>query len=211
MDGTPSGNTGLADESLAQGVKATLTATATYLASKYAFQHVDTNKLHLPTLWDLIAATQFAPLARARVDEDQAVEPAAVEADEEDDIDQHHTIPIYLCGSVQQVTAGIPEKAHYQIHRDLAALTVVAEASALYADKVLQLKRRRTKGVLALAQTQEGRVVIAGVLESYYRRLWWELGMPTIGDAFTIEKFPYISGVKTSVPRYCSRANKPMS
>jgi len=205
----PTGRMDLAEVSVAQGIGAALATTALYIGTRALLSHVDTNSIHLPTLWDILAVLYFQPLARSKVEEKEEA-PAYVEEDEaDDDVHGHHTIPIYLCGALGQELSFIGTAEHYQIHRDIAALTLAAEVSAQYADRVLNLQRRRTPAVMALAQTEAGRASIAGVLEEYYRATWWGTGTPTIGDVFTREKMPYITGAKTSVAGYCSRTGSP--
>lgn len=187
-----------------------LATAAIGVAATLAVRDIDFDKIHLPTLWDVIAVAQFGILARASVDESDISDVSDVaDNDKNDNSHRHHTIPIYLCGAFQQVTSSIPDVEHYQIHRDIAQLTVAADTSASFADKVLRLKSRRTKGIMALAETQEGRAEIAGVLEAYYRPMWWYTGNPEIGVAFSAEKEQYISGIKTSIPMYCSRYGRP--
>jgi hypothetical protein len=121
----------------------------------------------------------------------------------------HHTIPVHLCGGVNQPQyADISPAQHGAIHAEIAAIALTIRAAEEYAYR--RLGRIRMWEVLKLAQTDPGRAAIAQALEAVYRSGWWTTGQApnTIGNAFTTSKPGYVDGSNTSLP-WCTRRRRP--
>jgi RHS repeat-associated protein len=120
--------------------------------------------------------------------------------------EKHHTIPVYLCGSMDQEKSEIDHSVHAQIHTDIAGFALALENAEGYATRVLG--RNRSEVVLRTAQTFQGRAAIASGLQYYYESNWIGVGAPPIVSVFHGEKHLYISGERTSLP-WCARTGVP--
>ena len=134
---------------------------------------------------------------------------AVIERTRRKETEGHHTIPVYLCGSMAQETSEIDPKQHDAIHLGLASVYVVKVFSEEYAKKVLFGKGRSEDIVLDIARTAQGRGAIANAIDSFYYYGGWDsVGTPSIRQVFTQERDPYVSGLKTSLP-WCTRKGAP--
>jgi hypothetical protein len=152
--------------------------------------------------WDVLAANQFKARTEVSTQND-----AKAKEEEKKKLDNrpegHHVIPTYLCGAGSQQLSSIKHKYHVIIHAEIAAMKFALKGAEEYASR--KVGRTRTDSSLKLAQTVQGRTAIANALSQMYQMGgWWNIGVPTIGQAFTTEKGPYISGAKTSLPT-CGR------
>jgi len=123
------------------------------------------------------------------------------------DRQEHHTIPIYLCGSLAQTPCSVTVAEHTRLHAELAGWAIALQTAEEYADRIF-LGRRRSGRVLRLADTRIGRSLIAGALRQFYSFGWVGVGIPTIGSVFPIEAEEFVNG-KTSLSRNCSRTGAP--
>ena len=114
--------------------------------------------------------------------------------------EDHHTIPIYLCGNVDQELSTIDWRSHKLIHWGLGAIWVKIAIAEEAADQVIPLGRRRKDEVMRFAETETGRTVIANLIGQFYQFSGYGMkGTPPIREIFDMEKMPYIKG-KTSLP-----------
>ena len=138
-------------------------------------------------IWDAVVAT----LVRAATDAYSRALPP----------EDHHTIPIYLCGASSQTTSKIAWRDHKLIHIGLARIWVGIAIAEEVADKMVPFGRKRNPEIMRFAETSSGRGVIAALIQEFYEETqYMEIGTPTIRYAFKIEKEPYVSGAKTSIP-----------
>ncbi len=117
----------------------------------------------------------------------------------------HHTIPVYLCGGMNQVKSKIPASSHAIIHGEIAGIKLSLDTAEDYANKALG--RYRSEQILKIAQTKTGRENVANALRMVYDP-WWLQGTPPIGSTFMGERGAYVSGANTSLP-WCSRDGRP--
>ncbi|QTD45271.1 putative Ig domain-containing protein [Ottowia testudinis] len=119
--------------------------------------------------------------------------------------EEHHTIPIYLCGGVNQKLSTIDWRSHKLLHWGLGGIWLKITIAEEMADKILPLGRRRKDEVMRFADTVPGRTIIANSIEEFYRLSeYWDKGQPTIGEVFPDEKITYMNGTNTSLP-VCKR------
>ena len=151
------------------------------------------------SLWDIIASSYLRSEATTEVRAATKTRPRTRRPD------GHHTIPIYLCGAQSQQLSYFDRSRHAAIHTGLSRLEVALHSAEKAADKYIPFTRRRTEGVMSLAETEQGRHVIANAIEGYYMSFgWWHQGEPTIGSIFPFERRAYVDG-KTSLPD-CKRS-----
>ena len=206
----PTGHDGLMDISAGldiQGILATSTVLGVGLYSETLEGHVINQATGERTwgLWDAVEASYFRATT-ALLDNTSTSEDEATETKKKTYNDAHHTIPIYLCGAhVQEYVTLERSACHAPIHAAIAAMEVSFDAANAVANIQVPLKRRRTAAVMNIAQTKEGRAIIAGALKVVYTP-YWEAGAPTIGSVFPDESVDYING-KTSLPD-CTRKIK---
>lgn len=156
-------------------------------------------------VWDAVAVTQFRAKANADDDTDALIGALAATASRNEG---HHTIPVYLCGSMGQKTAKITLAQHVAIHSQIAAVRLALEGAEQYATKTIG--KHRTSDILRIAQTRPGREAIAGALYKVYEwGGWLGEGRPrTIGTVFGEERPKFESGAETSLP-WCTRRGGP--
>ncbi len=151
--------------------------------------------------WQIIATTHFMSKLSESAS-NASIADARQRTRSPDDV--HHTIPIYLCGSLDQNLSLINRSQHAMLHSGLALIEVAKHSAEAAADRLTPFSRRRSDFVMDLAQSPAGRKAIAGSIQSYYQGAnWWDLGTPTIGTIFPQEKSRFIAG-HTSLPE-CSR------
>jgi len=151
------------------------------------------------SLWDIIATNYLRSEATTEVGTVTTTRPRTRRPD------GHHTIPIYLCGAQSQKLSYFDRSRHAAIHTGLSRLQVALHSAEEAADKYIPFTRRRTENVMSLAETEQGRYVIANAIEGYYTSFgWWGQGEPTIGSIFPSERRAYVKG-KTSLPD-CKRS-----
>ena len=155
-------------------------------------------------VWDAMALTQFrATQTRAEEDSNTTIEVLAASTTYEHG---HHTIPVYLCGSMDQDTSDVTVAQHLAIHAEIAAVRVALAGAEAFASKMLG--RNRSIDILRIAQTRVGRESIASALYQVYRvGGWLPRGTPSIGTVFEKERPQFEKG-KTSLP-WCSRKGLP--
>ncbi|MBA8885800.1 RHS repeat-associated core domain-containing protein, partial [Dokdonella fugitiva] len=205
----PSGLMTAAETSVAGNIAAGLAiASLAYIGARLFIGAVVDNSTGARTfgLWDAVAVTQFR--ARAVSEErdraDPLIDALVQQAVREDG---HHTIPVYLCGSMDQETSRISRAQHVAIHTEIAAIALVIDGAEQYATRTLG--RTRSSVVLRIAQTEAGRSSITNALQQVYDiGGWWGAGILPIGDVFTRERRYFESGAKTSLP-WCSRNGMP--
>ena len=156
-------------------------------------------------LWDAIAVT------KAQGDADSSSTSTVADAAKQEVVagpHGHHTIPVYLCGGINQIPlADLTVAQHVAVHAEIGSIWLVVTAAEEYAYKILG--RHRLPEVLKIAQTEPGRASIANALNAVYQAGWWGMGAPnSIGTAFTANKGDYVSGINTSLP-WCCRNNAP--
>jgi RHS repeat-associated protein len=202
----PSGYLTLASQMTGISVNSILAATAVSLSSvvlfKYGKELADATRSF--ALWDVVAVSQF----RARnSQQSQAIPNVTAIAAPAPAPQGHHTIPVYLCGSMSQVTSVITQPEHVAIHAQIAMIRIALDGAEEYADRTVG--KRRSEDILRIAQTEPGRASIANALDlTYYYGGWWSRGLPTIKSAFENERSDFVSGRKTSLP-WCSRNGSP--
>jgi|GEM_PF-1022227 len=156
------------------------------------------------SVWDSIAV----PMFRAAVLTSSIAQPIDDAGSRPERPPQgHHTIPVYLCGAMnQQLSYFAPEK-HSAIHAQIAQIGIVLEGVEEYASR--SIGRHRSEDVLRIAGTETGRRAITNALDLVYQQGgWWMQGQPTVGAVFSSERGMYESGMKTSLP-WCTRTGSP--
>lgn len=129
---------------------------------------------------------------------------------------EHHTIPVYLCGAeskVVQRAAVIDAGLHDAIHDVLDKVTAAVNISGAIVDRLFNRKRAKINKptIVRVAQKKMGRAVMANALRVFYE--YYDLmgeggyypGTLTIGEAFDSYRPKFVNDrSKTSYPR-CSR------
>jgi RHS repeat-associated protein len=201
-DPTGQAASGLTGQMAAVGIAA-IVAVGTKIGIDYLLRPA-ANSQRLFGTWDAVAITQFRARVQAEEDTDALIGTLAVAAAKNEG---HHTIPVYLCGSMDQGKASIPLAHHVAIHAQIAGVRLALESAEHYAMKTIG--RHRTSDILRIAQTQQGRQAIAGALyQVYYHGQWLDKGEPDIETVFARERPPFESGAKTSLP-WCTRRGGP--
>ena len=127
----------------------------------------------------------------------------------------HHTIPIFLCGGLDQSPNEplLDAPTHRQLHKDMAIYVLALEAAAqvglanLPPSIRLQWTKDNIPVILQLAAYNDGRAVIAAGLEDFYTvNQYMQRGInPTIEVGLDRETPRYVSGANTSLRLGCSR------
>jgi len=203
VDPTGHSAAGLGQQAAAIGIAAVLA-----FSTKLILDHMSrprANNQRQFGVWDAMAVTQFRAKAQAQDDTDLLVGALAMTASKDQG---HHTIPVYLCGSMAQDKANITLAQHVAIHAEIAAVRLALEGAEQYATRTIG--RHRTSDILRIAQTRPGRQAIASALyQVYYLGGWLGQGNPiTIGAIFAKERPQYESGAETSLP-WCTRSGGP--
>jgi len=199
----PSGHSagGLGQQAVVVGIAAILAVSAK-LTIDYMTRPVTNNQRQVG-VWDAVALSQFRSKEQSKEDTDVLIGTIAAAAAKDQG---HHTIPVYLCGSMDQMKSAIRTDQHVAIHTEIAAVRLVLEGAEQYATKTIG--KHRTSDVLRIAQTRPGREAIAAALYKVYDwGGWLETGSPKIGVAFGRERPLYEAG-KTSLP-WCTRNGGP--
>jgi RHS repeat-associated protein len=203
----PSGLMTMAETSVAGNIATGLAVSAlAYIGAKLFIGAVLDNSTGTRTfgLWDAVAVTQFRAKAASEDRADPLVDALVQQAVREDG---HHTIPVYVCGSMDQETSRITRAQHVLIHTEIAAIAIALDGAEQYATR--SLGRTRASVVLRIAQTEAGRHSITNALQQVYDiGGWWGVGTPPIGNVFMRERPYFESGAKTSLP-WCSRSGAP--
>lgn len=201
VDPTGHSAAGLGQQAAAIGIAAILAVSAK-LAINYMTRPAANNQRQVG-VWDAVALTQFRAKEQSKEDTDVLIGTIAAAAAKDQG---HHTIPVYLCGSMDQMKSAIRTDQHVAIHTEIAAVRLALEGAEQYATKTIG--KHRTSEVLRIAQTRAGREAIAGALYKVYDwGGWLQTGSPTIGTAFGHERPLYEAG-KTSLP-WCTRNGGP--
>ncbi len=158
-------------------------------------------------LWDYFVQQTFMGIVSSRTMDAVESIPKTKTRGGRRDRQEHHTIPIYLCGSLAQTPCSVTVAEHTRLHAELAGWAIALQTAEEYADRIF-LGRRRSGRVLRLADTRIGRSLIAGALRQFYSFGWVGVGIPTIGSVFPIEAEEFVNG-KTSLSRNCSRTGAP--
>lgn len=203
VDPTGHSAAGLGQQAAAIGIAAILAVSAK-LTLDYMTRPRANNQRQFG-VWDALAVPQFRAKAQEQEDTDLLIGALATAASKEEG---HHTIPVYLCGSMNQRTAGIKLHEHVAIHAQIAAIRLALEGAEQYASKAIG--KYRTSDVLRIAQTRPGREAITGALYKVYEwGNWLDKGSPmSIETAFDLERPDFESGAKTSLP-WCTRRGGP--
>lgn len=203
IDPTGHSATGLGQQAAAIGIAAILAVSAK-LVLDYVTRPAANNQRKFG-MWDAIAVPHFRSKAQEQEDTDMLIGVLATAASNEEG---HHTIPVYLCGAMEQDTAYIKLHQHVAIHTQIAAVRLALEGAEKYASKAIG--KHRTSDVLRIAQTPQGRAAIASALYQVYNYGGWlGEGTPeTIGTVFGRERPKFESGERTSLP-WCTRRGGP--
>lgn len=209
----PSGHMGMASVSVSMNINMTLSTmrlaqmtalTGALFGTAAVFDSMGSRRF---ALWDAVAVSQFRAQSTAiAVDSDAAgtrvdtVRPLPPPQ-------RHHTIPVYLCGSMAQELSMITQPEHAAIHAQIAMIRVALDGAEEYAWRTIG--RNRSETILRIAQTEPGRASIVNTLQATYDMGGWSArGVRPIGVVLASERYPYVSGLKTSLP-WCSRDGMP--
>ena len=198
----PSGKFGLAMSMSTVNISAMVNMAALTgigVAGYYAIDAMGGRKFGV---WDAISNMNFRSAWIAHVLFISLLDSARKESDPPQ---AHHTIPVYLCGSMDQEKSTIPRSTHNAIHAQIAGIKISLDLAEYAANE--SLGRNRSTQILKIAQTKVGRENIANALQMVYDP-WWSTGVAPIGVNFVKERQPYIEGIKTSLP-WCSRNGNP--
>ncbi len=196
----PSGNIGLASFGVSNNISGILATAATRtvglslitIGTVGTIETLTDGRDRKWSLWDIMAMSRFNAGVSAQS--------TTATGTRTRNPDGHHTIPIYLCGAQAQQLSYIDRSRHAAIHSGLAAIEVALHTAEGAADRLIPLTRRRTGHVMSLAETRQGRGVIANAIQGYYQTAgWWGQGTPTIGTVYPQERTEFIGG-KTSLP-----------
>lgn len=203
VDPTGHSAAGLGQQAAAIGIAAILAVSAK-LTLDYMTRPRANNQRQFG-VWDALAVPQFRAKAQEQEDTDLLIGVLATAASKEEG---HHTIPVYLCGAMEQDTAYIKLHQHVAIHTQIAAVRLALEGAEQYASKAIG--KHRTSDVLRIAQTPQGRAAIANALYQVYNYGGWlgEGAPETIGTVFGRERPKFESGERTSLP-WCTRRGGP--
>ena len=200
----PTGNYGIANFGAASNINAILNTTATNtlglslitIGVVGGLENLTDGQDRNWSLWDIMAMSRFNASVSSQSNTATSTRTRSP--------DGHHTIPIYLCGAQSQQLSYIDRRRHAAIHSGLAAVRVALHSAEDAADQIVPLTRRRTGHVMSLAETEQGRGVIAKAIQAYYMADgWWGQGSPTISTVYPTERREFIGG-KTSLPQ-CKR------
>ncbi len=154
-------------------------------------------------LWDVLAVSQF----RARTVAMPTDVPLVDTAPAPPKMAGHHTIPVYMCGSMAQELSQITHTDHVAIHAQIAMIRFALDGAEEYATRTIG--RNRSADMLRVAQTEPGRASIVNALQMVYDMGGWSgRGVRPIGTVLASERYPFVSGAKTSLP-WCSRDGSP--
>ncbi|XAK00195.1 RHS repeat-associated core domain-containing protein [Vandammella animalimorsus] len=202
----PSGNFGIAVG--VSGVQLAAISTITLAAGWgiYSSMAVDSRGNRRFGVWDAVALSAFRSSSEINVESRTIAD--EIREEERRRNHGHHTIPVYLCGSMnQRPLANISPSQHGLIHAEIAAIYLALGEAEKYAYRALG--RHRSSEVLRIAQTESGRTAIVNALQMLYMGGWWDVGSPvSIGSAFSAVKGAYVSGAETSLP-WCTRNGGP--
>ena len=152
------------------------------------------------SVWDVIAVLMFNSV----VDSISTAVPANPPKDR---YEGHHTIPVYLCGSMDQKRSGIRSDLHDLLHAELASIKLTLDIAEKHATKTVGY--HRSQSILKIAQTMPGRQAIARAIYMVYASGdWLDKGNSPIGEVFEEEQPFFVSGAKTSLP-WCTRNGAP--
>ncbi len=119
----------------------------------------------------------------------------------------HHTIPVYMCGSMGQEVSQITFADHVAIHAEIAMIRFALDGAEEYATRTIG--RNRSATLSRVAQTEPGRASIVNSLQMVYDLGGWSgRGVRPIGTVLASERYAFVSGAKTSLP-WCSRNGSP--
>jgi RHS repeat-associated protein len=154
----PSGRAFLDQMTATRVVAILAAATIAVTAHTMSITNLDATGDRQPGVWEGVAIPQF----RAKAQSETEVVPVVRTRVKRKDTEGHHTVPVYLCGAVEQETVEISESDHDRIHLGLAGVYVAKVSAENYADKVV-FGGRRTPGIVSdLALTGPGRRLISG-------------------------------------------------
>ena len=201
----PSGNASRADDLLqALTIQAFLATAATVVIRAIVPIESDRRPDRGVTAADAVAISYF----KANIDTSQIL--AATTTATSMIEDEHHTIPVYICGHPDQDLSRLYRRDHFLIHAQIGAVKFAIERAEDLTTHTFRLGRRRSPEGWLLASTQAGRIAIAGALDAVYvLGGWLTTGSPPIGEIYfgaagaTGEKQKFIAG-HTSWP-FCVR------
>jgi len=152
------------------------------------------------TVWDI----QFALIAKeqAHDSEKETVVAQSVAIESDDKFHAHHPIPIYLCGHFIQTYSLLTPEEHVETHRAIRSRVV----AVWVANELVQMRMsgRRRFNVYNGVQSPIGRSAIVSGLRLAYVDLPFN-DKRNLELKLNYEAGPYISGVKTSLSKFCSR------
>jgi hypothetical protein len=110
---------------------------------------------------------------------------------------EHHTIPMYLCGHPAQALSSLPFHQHTALHTGLASVKLFIEVKGAELERILAIPfgRRRKPIIEELGSTGSGREGIANAIYGLYTvagALDW--GAPSIGAIFPSERRAFARG-----------------
>jgi RHS repeat-associated protein len=83
--------------------------------------------------------------------------------------ENHHSIPIYLCGARKQYLARLTVTDHRKIHKDLLTASAIVNGFGFIADRLIfKTKKLHRPAIIRVARTPGGRGAIVGGLLEYY-------------------------------------------
>lgn len=114
----------------------------------------------------------------------------------------HHTIPIYMCGSVSgQQLAPLNTEVHWALHSALVSYSTFINKvyRGNFAGNTRIFSYSSKEPLQLLAQSPQGRAAVSKHLRLFYNLGWFELGEPYFEPIFESESIKYIGG-NTSLP-----------
>jgi hypothetical protein len=166
---------------------AALTVGAIATASAITAYQLTASNRNQPGLWEALVAL----LSKAAGDAYRRTLPP----------EDHHTIPMYLCGADNQELSRVTWRTHKLIHFGLAQVYINVASAEDIADRLIPFGFRRKPEILRFARSRYGREVIAERISDFYEESGYaNEGQPLIRDVFRSERKPYITGAKTSCP-----------
>jgi RHS repeat-associated protein len=199
----PSGHTTLGE--LTGGINSAVTLTNNAV-SLFNFIRGDPNAVKvdsIPTIWDYV----MAMLVRGVAGSVAAALPAAPSAPNSKRLENHHTIPVYVCGHEEQRKSKLAKPDHDKLHFNLYRYKLGIDLAGVAID--LLVYRKPTSRIIRtplqrLGAKAVGRAAIASGLAFFYARDdWLTKGKPSIGLNLALET-PRFVGRHHSAP-VCQR------
>lgn len=196
----PSGRMSMASVSIGISINVSLGSIARYGAAAlmasllYPVADAAINSLR-PTIWHIIVYNKIAHQVPAAAI--AAAQDAMRRASRSPGPQDHHTIPMYLCGHKDQAFSKVTFPEHRFIHTGLGFVLLFIEEAGDTAANMLRvpLGSRRSPTIRAVASSEIGRAGIASAIGAFYEFSGaGAFGIPPIDTVFPNERKRFVGG-----------------